>query len=328
LALNSTFKTKTYYLDPSHNRSAIQTIVNYYSNFPTFIENKVNLNGKIYIWINGMNISPPPCLYQMASSSGTSLWNTPTLTPLGSIMGESGNLNLYTSGTDLNEIWFYNDQSQPMGLLDLNERDPAGPASVTGYQTTTPDPSNFVVPSLCFPQANGTFFRFDKREVSAISFPNAFSMEYSGIMNNYQFTSRTLYYDATTSMTKIRIDIEGYTILQIGTALYYYVMYDDVQIDPLPCAYFNNEPSIWVVPNFSRLLANVTINGQTSGVYSALNYPFTSLLQYWYFSSNGMPQYFMNFEFIIAQITSFQASPPAPIVFDIPSQCNSVPINN
>jgi len=103
-------------------------------------------------------------------------------------MSESGSLNLYTSGTNLNQVWFYNDQSQPMGLLDLNMRDPAGPSSVTGYQPTTPVPSNFAIPPLCFPQGNGTFDWFDlKRGVNAIGFPNAFSMQYSGILNNYQF---------------------------------------------------------------------------------------------------------------------------------------------
>jgi hypothetical protein len=273
-----------------------------------------------------------PCVYQPSPASG-GLWEQPNLTPIGSLQSDFyGKLNLYTSGININYVWFYNSQSQPVGLLDLGQRDPAGPAMVTNYQPTTPpDPSHFTVPSLCFPMVNGTFSSPSfsnppqRREVNAVSFPMAFSMSYTGILYNNKISSRSFYYDATTtSTTNLRIDYEGYTILQIDDMVYYYVTNDDIDIDPLPCAVYENEPSIWQTPSFSRLLTNVTINGKVNGVYSAIDYPFTNLLQYWYFQSgDGTPQYFMNGEFILSQVTYFQPSPPPPGFFDVPPQCNT-----
>jgi len=327
MTLTSTFKSKTYFIDPAHNRSAIQTTVSYASKFPPFVENEVKQNGKIYIWVQWFNINPSPCFYEI-SNTGNSLWNQPTLIPLGTMQASAlGTVNLYTTGIDINQVWFYNQKSQPIGVLDLVDRDPAGPAIVSGYQPSTPDPSHFTIPTSCFPIQNGTFDFSSKRDITTAKFPMAFTMYYSGVKTDHMFSTQSFFYDATTSTIKIRIDAEGYTTLQIGNYIYYFVRDDDgvLDINPLPCVVFEDVPNIWQPPNFSRLLANVTIDGfPNNGIYSAPSPTGLGLLQYWYFSSDGIPLYFMDSNYIMAKVSFFQASPPPSGVFDIPAQCNIV----
>jgi len=308
--------------------------VSYYgTKFPQFTEHKVTgvvgSANKLITWIDWMNISPSPCLYDIVPA-GTMLWNTPMLTPVGTVKaGYNNQFNLYSSGLDLNDVWFYSSENAtvPVGYLDLTDRDPSGPVMITSFQPTVPAATNFAVPSMCFPRANGTYMR---REVNGLPrLPSGFTMYYSGISGDYIFTSQSFFYDSTTPTLKIRIDSEGYTVLQVGSDSYYFVKnINFVDITPLPCVHYMNTPPVWVNPMFNKFMGNATVNGVPSAVFSAFYYPFSTQLQYWYFAADGTPQYFMNSDFFGAQVSFFQASSPPPGVFDVPPQCQNVPVED
>jgi len=326
-------KDVTYYVDAVHAMSSKVTSVYYYDKFPQFTEYKVTgvvgNSNKLYTWFDWINISPSPCLYDIVPA-GTMLWTTPMLTPIGTVNGiYNTTFNLYSSGLDLNDVWFYGhffNTIIPLGYLDLTNRDPAGPVPINSFQPSVPAASNFAVPSMCFPRSNGTHLR---REVSSgFTLPSAFTMYYSAIRSDHIFTSQSFFYDYSTPTLKIRIDSEGYTVLQIGNDSYYFVKpISDVVITPLPCVHYNDPQAVWVSPYFNKFVANATVNGVTSVVYSALDYPFSSQLQYWYFTTSIVPQYFINSDFLGASVSFFQSGTPPPGVFDVPPQCQNVPLS-
>jgi len=289
--------------------------------------------------VTWLNIVPRPCLFEDVTHPPV-LWDNPQLTHIGHrnliTPGGENTIDIYAGGPDRNAVWFFSNTTNPAGVLlsSSHHRIASGGsiAYVSAYNVGVPDPSVFLVPTICFPRFNSSAFRFpampqvtSPRAIPAL--PPAFTAYLTGLQESRTIHESTIFYDS--SKTAIRIDANGYTILQVGLEIYRFSREVHKGLSPVPCEHFTATAPIWKPPVFQRLVGNVTFAGVNAQIWMAPDYQMASYYQYWYFAvTDGSPLYFMDGIRMSSKVNNFEPLPPAAGVFDAPDFCFSLTGNN
>jgi len=272
----------------------------------------VQYNGTKFAWSDFFpNIQPFPCFASFAT-----FFQWPNFSKAGNLQVANQLYDLYF-GTD-HRLWVFQNNSIPISALD-----PDYPMTeFVGFSPNPPDPALFKLPSMCFvPPSN------NKRSVEEINalpvFPNTYTM-YVTYYDTFAETSGKLniFYDGIKGY--IRVDTPYITYIQKNNVLYSFInaqLNKVAPVSPLPCyTQVNRSYTIWANPSFEKFLGNVTVSGKIAKVLLDGRLDST-VISFWYLSSpDNTPLYFVATG-VFNVVDFFQALPPPPGVFDVPSPC-------
>jgi len=301
---------------------AVVTTQDNLPNLPNFQYSSIILNGSstLYTVTNWLSISPVTCILE--THSPFTIISTPKLTRLSTVHAfDSNNMaysyDVHADGPNLSDIWLFNG-SVPLGYYNTDGTVPGTMSKVLMWSPMVPDNSKFMLPVECFPKSvlDGKKKKRDV-QVGAPSFPPGFTMYVKGFVVDSQVTEKVYYYDSTKSY--VRVDDNGYTILQRGSDVYRYSNLP--QLTPYPCEYYYAPSPVWVPPLLEDFILNVTFQGSPAQVWQGYDHYVPTQYQYWYYDTTQTPVYIIDSTMVGGKVLYFDPTLPGAGIFDIPPFC-------
>jgi len=283
--------------------------------YSSILRNDINT---LYTVTNWLNINPLPCILE--TNAPVTIWKKPMLTRLSSIELYGNNYAVYDvvgAGPQLDDIWFFNG-SVPTAYYNAGGRLGGSISKVAMWNPMPPDNNIFNIPVDCLPRSNMDGKKRSTQLAGPV-FPVGFTIYIDGfVAQDSMVSEKIIYYDGSHNF--VRIDYNGYNILQRGSDVYRYAG-DNSQLNPFPCEYYYAPSPVWAPPVLSDNVLNVTFNGSPATVWQAFDHDVPTQYQYWYFDLIFSPLYLIDSTMVGGKVMYFESKIPPIGIFDIPTFC-------
>jgi len=292
-------------------------------NSPNFQYSSIMINGgnTLYTVTQWLNINPLPCILE--TNTPFSLWTKPQFTRVSSIQAFDNNNNVQyfdvlASGAQVDNIWIFNG-TNPVGFYNTGGNFPGTVSKVIMWNPTVPNSSIFNIPMQCLPRSDmdGKKRNVNRGFLLGPSFPAGFTMYVNGFVIDSQVIEKVFYYDAANQF--VRIDYNGYTLLQRKTDVYRYSILP--QLNPYPCEYYSAPTLVWAPPVLNDFILNVTFQGSPATVWQDYDHYVPTQYQYWYFDQTNTPVYIIDSTMVGGKVMYFDRAVPPTGIFDVPNFC-------